>query len=179
MKSNLRLRPLLLPLLFILTLVSSTSCQKTLDSETQWKMENERIFASYADSTNFFKASTEGSNAFIYMKSRKVGAGTEFAIETSRVLIHYETYFLAGNKAFIEGNFDSEAPEMFALSRGGDEDLITGVRIGLQNMKQGDEAELIIPWNLAYGDAKHDILEAYTALRYIVRLDSIIPESIP
>lgn len=166
-------------LLLFLVATLFISCQRRPDASVQWRIANEKAFNEYADSVGFYKASVDGSNAFIYMKKHQEGQGVEFPIETSRVMLHYEVHFITGSKAFIEGNFDSEAPQLFSLSRGGKEDLITGMRIGIQNMHQGDEAELIIPWHLGYGASRHDGLEAYTSLRYYIRLDSIIPETTP
>lgn len=152
------------------------SCQKRVDSDEQWRIANEKAFSEFADSADYVKKMVEGSDAFVYMKTLKKGEGKDFPIETSRVLMHYQANLLAGEKNMIDGNYDSEAPMRFALSRGKSSDLITGMRIGLQNMVQGEEAVIIIPWYLAYGGSKVGAIPAYTSFRYQVRLDSIIPE---
>lgn len=176
MKNN---RLLLLLGAFVALLTAFTSCEKRVDSRVQWRNENEKAFASYADSTGFSKAGTDGSNAFVYMKKLKEGMGKEFPIETSRVLVHYEAYLLAGSKGFVDGNFDSESPIRLVISRGTPKDSPQGLRIALQNMVVGEESLIVVPWHLAYGSSDFGNIRGYTALRYRVQLDSIIPESKP
>ncbi len=154
------------------------SCQRSPDATTQWRVANEKAFNEYADSSDYKKVSVDGSTAFIYMKTIKKGEGKVFPIETSRVLVHYEVFFVTGNKNFIEGNFDSEAPQRFGLSRGTGS-LIAGMRIALQNMVVGDEVMAIIPWHLGYGAIRSGSLEGYTTLRYHIKLDGIVPEDEP
>ncbi len=172
MKFN-KLTILAFSLLF--SFVCFLSCDKRISSQTQWRLENERAFNSYADSSNFFKATLDGSNAYVYMKRLMEGTSDRNPIATSRILIHYETSFIAGKKEFIEGNFDSENPAAFSIGRSS-ANIITGLAIGLQNMKQGEESEIIIPWYLAYGRSENGNVPAYSALKFHVRLDSIIPE---
>lgn len=158
-------------------LLSLVACNRRVDSTEQWRIANEKAFAEYADSTDFIKATVDGSTAYVYKKQTKKGQGNEYPIETSRVLIHYEAYQIAGEKGKLDGNFESEAPARLSLSRGTNGDLISGMRIGIQNMVQGEEALIVIPWHLAYGASRKGNVQAYTAFRYLVRLDSIIPET--
>ena len=44
-------------------------------------------------------------------------------------------------------------------------------------MVVGDEAEIIIPWYLAYGDKGTKGINPYTALKFRIKLEEIIPES--
>lgn len=158
-------------------LPSLLSCDKRVDTTEQWRIANEKAFAEYADSTEFKKATIDGSSAYVFMKKTHTVEQGDYPIETSRVLIHYEAYQITGDKGRVDGNFESEAPAFFSLSRGKKSDLISGMRIGLQNMLQGEEAVIIIPWHLAYGSSRTGNVPAYTAFRYTVRLDSIIPET--
>lgn len=159
-------------------LPSLLSCDKRVDTAEQWRIANEKAFAEYADSTNFKKTTVEWSSAYVFMKKTHTVEKGEYPIETSRVLIHYEAYQITGDKGRVDGNYESESPALFSLSRGTKTDLISGMRIGLQNMLQGEEAVIIIPWHLAYGSTRMGNVPAYTAFRYTVRLDSIIPESV-
>ncbi len=160
-----------------LLLLLSPSCQQKVDSVEQWRRENESAFNDYANNKDFAQYSTDGLLPFVYMRWIERGEGKEYPIETSRVLVHYECYLLSGSKNLVEGNFDQEKSQRLTLNRVGDQSSIVGVQIALQNMVVGDYTEVIIPWYLAYGDKKQDNIQPYTALRYLIRLDKIIPET--
>ena len=173
MKSNLSLRASLLTMLALLLL---TACEDPIDATTQWRVNNERTFNEYASNEEYTKASIEGSSAYVYMKWLAHGEGKEYPIETSRIKCHYEMRLLVGDKV-VDGNYGSERPSEFAINRGPKNQLVEGARIGLQQMVVGDEAEIIIPWYLGYGEKRSKEINPYTALKFRVKLDEIIPES--
>lgn len=155
-----------------------TSCQERYNPTEEWRRENEKAFADFASNTDFKTVTVDGSTAFVYMRYITHGKGTTNPIETSRVELHYSYAYLSGNKAQIDGNFDSEKPATVPLNReGADNNCVLGLRIALQNMVVGDETEVIIPWYLGYGSKATNSVRAYSALRYHLKLDSIIPES--
>lgn len=161
----------------LLLSISFSSCQKKIDAVEEWRRENENAFNSYANNKDFSKQSTDGFLPYIYMKWIEKGKGKEHPIETSRVLVHYECYLLAGSKAFIEGNFDQEKSQRLTLNRGKEGSSIVGVQVALQNMVEGDYTEVIIPWYLAYGSKQEGNIQPYSSLRFLIRLDKIIPET--
>lgn len=152
-----------------------TSCQESVDASTQWRMNNESSFREYEGKENYKKVSLEGSTAYVYMKWLTHGTGTEYPIATSRIECHYEARLLVNDYLF-DGNYASERPATFSIYRDASHMLIEGVRIGLQNMVVGDEAEIIIPWYLAYGAKGAPSVNPYSALKFKMRLDRIIPE---
>ncbi len=179
MKKSGLLNKIYIPLLLCgILAVSSilTSCDKKIDATLEWRMDNEKRFEEYSIKKDFKKVTIDGLNPFVYMHWIKKGEGKEYPIQTSRVLVHYECFLLAGNKSFVDGNFDQEKSLRLVLDRGKEGQSIVGVQIALQNMVVGDETEVIIPWYLAYGDKAKDSLRPYSALRYRIRLDKIIPE---
>lgn len=167
----------LLAMALFAAILASFGCRQQLDATQQWRKQNEEAFASFESKPEYSKVSTDGSNAFVYMKNMKKGSGTTYPIETSRVKIHYQLFRLVGSNTFVAGNYTQETPLVLPINRGGNNMSIMGVRIALQNMVEGDEAEIIIPWHLAYGESGDSRnISPYTALRYIIRLDEIIPE---
>lgn len=171
MKYNLSLRVALVALLSLIL----ASCEDPIDASTQWRITNESTFNEYSSKEEYQKASIEGSSAYVYMKWLAHGDGKEYPIETSRFKCHYEMRLLVGDKV-VDGNYGSERPAVFAINRGLKNQLVEGARIGLQQMVVGDEAEIIIPWYLAYGERRSGDINPYTALKFRVKLEEIIPE---
>lgn len=172
----------MLPLFFVGMLALSTllsSCQKRVDTTLEWRRENEKAFEDYAQKSDYQKVSTDGLYPFIYMRWMERGEGKEYPIETSRVLVHYECYLLAGSQTLQDGNFDQEKSMRLTINRGTTDQTVKGFQIALQNMVVGDYAEAIVPWHLAYGTTAKGSIQAYSGLRFQIRLDSIIPESAP
>ncbi len=173
MKYSISLRVALVTLLSLLLLAS---CEDPIDATTQWRINNESSFNEYASKEDYTKASLPGSSAYVYMKWLAHGEGKEYPIETSRIKCHYEMRMLVGDKV-VDGNYGSERSAQFAINRGPKNQLIEGARIGLQQMVVGDEAEIIIPWYLAYGDSRSGEINPYSALKFRIKLEEIIPES--
>ncbi len=158
-----------------------TSCQSKIDSTEQWRRRNEKAFSDYENNSKYKKVTTDGSLPYVFVKWIKKGEGKEHPIETSRVVVHYAMYLLiptSTKETPVDGNFDQEKGLRLSLNRGGTNKAITGVQIAMQNMVVGDHAEVIIPWYLAYGAKSTSGVPAYSALRYEVRLDEIIPEDV-
>ncbi|MDY6122565.1 MAG: FKBP-type peptidyl-prolyl cis-trans isomerase [Porphyromonas sp.] len=163
--------------LLLTLIVGTTACRKTDDSTTRWRIENEAAFRAYENRKDYSKIQVDGSNGFVYMKWLHKGDGKNYPIATSRVYVHYQTYELAGSGQLLDNNYSSEKPTLLYLHRG-QKASVEGFSIGLQNMVEGDETEIIVPWYLAYkeiGDRNKGI-SGYTALRFVVKLDSIVPE---
>ena len=181
---NKRIYPILIA---VATLMATLlpACQKSVDSTEEWRRRNEKAFADYESKSDYQKVTTDGSMPYVFMKTKTKGTGTEHPISTSRVIIHYAMYLLVPTSstgtAPLDGNFDQEQGLCLSLNRGEKERAIAGVQIALQNMVVGDHTEVIIPWYLAYGakssPSQTSTIPAYSALRYEVRLDSIVPES--
>jgi FKBP-type peptidyl-prolyl cis-trans isomerases 1 len=160
----------------LLSLVLLSSCEGTIDNVTQWRINNESAFKEYASKEDYKRVSMDGTSAYVYMKWLTHGGGKEYPIETSRIRCHYEMRLLVSDK-IIDGNLGSERPAELTINRGPKQKLIEGARIGLQQMVVGDEAEIIIPWYLAYGDKGTKGINPYTALKFRIKLEEIIPES--
>ena len=181
---NKRIFPILI---VVATLMAALlpACQSSVDSSEEWRRRNEKAFADYESKSEYKKVTTDGSLPYVFMKTKTKGTGTEHPISTSRVIIHYAMYLLVSTSstgtAPLDGNFDQEQGLRLSLNRGEKQRAIAGMQIALQNMVVGDHTEVIIPWYLAYGakttKSQNINIAGYSALRYEIRLDSIVPES--
>lgn len=166
-------------ILFVLLAFLGSSCKQELDDLSSWRLQNENAFKSYEKQEGYKKVTIDGFAPFVYVKWLEEGTRNDqsiYPIETSRVIVHYQLSRLVGDTSIIESNYDNEAGTLFTLNRGSSEQIIMGLRIALQSMVVNDEAEVIIPWYLAYGQNGSKIIKPYTALKFRVRLDEIIPE---
>lgn len=90
-----------------------------------------------------------------YGSAQTTASGLKYIIEnpgtgaapsaTSQVTVHYSGYLLNGNK--FDSSVDRGQPATFGLNQ-----VIPGWTEGLQLLKEGGKAKLIIPPNLGYGD---------------------------
>lgn len=171
------LRRALTPCAVLLAMgLSMSSCSKNENDLLRWRAQNDDAFNSYANKPGFEKVTQDGATSYIYMKWLEKGKGKEHPIFTSRIYCHYKAYLLVEGR-MIDGNYTQDKPSLFSLNRGS-ASVIPGFALALQNMVEGDETEFIIPWILAYGDSGEGSIKPYSALRYIVKLDSIVPESV-
>jgi FKBP-type peptidyl-prolyl cis-trans isomerase len=109
---------------------------------------------------NVFKPLSHG----LFMQEEHPGTGKSVE-RGDRVLVNYRGLFLNGKK------FDSTSePVEFTL---GDEgQLLEGMTIGLEHMKEGGKAKFIIPSQLAYGasGSTTGIIKPFSTLVYEVEL---------
>ncbi|MFC4666220.1 FKBP-type peptidyl-prolyl cis-trans isomerase [Falsiporphyromonas endometrii] len=172
-----RLRRAIAPTIVLALMgLSIVSCKKSTDSLLKWRAENDEAFESYAKKPGFKKVGVDGVTSYIYMNWLKNGDGKVHPISTSRVYVHYETYQLV-NGTKLDGNFGQLKPALFEMNRGS-KSVVEGFAMALQNMVVGDETEFVVPWILAYGDQRNGSIQPYSALRFKVTLDSIVPENI-
>ncbi|MFR9165799.1 MAG: FKBP-type peptidyl-prolyl cis-trans isomerase [Dysgonomonas sp.] len=53
--------------------------------------------------------------------------------------------------------------------------VVEGWRTALQNMKAGEEVEIVIPWKLAYGAYSSGSIPGFTTLYFVMKLEEIVP----
>lgn len=84
---------------------------------------------------------------------QKVGTGTT-AVKGMTVDVHYTGWFYKDGKkgAKFDSSLDRGEPISFKL---GNKNVIAGWDEGIEGMKVGGKRDLIIPPNLAYGEAGH------------------------
>lgn len=87
---------------------------------------------------------TESGLKYIMVKKNDAGAKTEAG---KKVMVHY-TGYLPDGKMF-DSSVEREQPFPFMLGKG---QVIKGWDEGIQLLKEGEKARLIIPFNLGYGE---------------------------
>ena len=75
----------------------------------------------------------------------KAGTGTESPSKTSEVSVHYTGKLTDGT--VFDSSVDKGEPASFVLTQ-----VIRGWTLVLQEMKVGDKWEIVLPYNLAYGE---------------------------
>ncbi|KGN73842.1 hypothetical protein HQ47_06240 [Porphyromonas macacae] len=170
-------------LLAFFVLLGFASCNDKINTEEQNRLNSERAFREYKGNAEYKAITMDGliGDKYVYAKWLKEGKTNQKPIFTSRVDIHFKIYLLGekGKHFLVYDNYSSETGERFAVYRGDSGRNVTlGMRIGLLNMEKGDEVELIVPWYMAYGQSMNMEyrIPSYSALKYVVRLDDIIPE---
>ncbi len=108
-------------------------------AEAKAKAEAEKMNKTLNETYGSAKATTSGLRYII----EKEGEG-ENPKATSSVTVHYTGYLLNGNK--FDSSVDRGQPAVFGLNQ-----VIPGWTEGLQLLKPGGKAKLIIPANLGYG----------------------------
>lgn len=100
----------------------------------------------------------------LHYKETQAGTG-KLPWATASVTVHYRGTFIDGKE------FDSSfggAPATFPLNQ-----VIKGWTEGLQLMKEGGKAQLVIPYNLAYGPGGRGSIPPYQTLVFDVELIKI------
>lgn len=122
--------------------------------------EEMELLESYLKENNIETAPTESG---LYYIETKEGSGAQ-AKEGSTVKVHYEGRLIDGTVFDSSLNGD---PIEFPLGVGY---VIAGWDEGISYMKEGGEAQLIIPSKLAYGDKETGSIPAYSTLIFDVSL---------
>ena len=109
-------------------------------------------------------------NQYVVVKVLKKGTGTVSPLFSDSVRINYVGQLLpstsyASGYIFSDYNASSYAPVDMLLS-----DNIDGMATALMHMHVGDEWEIFIPYNLAYGTTAMSTIPAYSMLRFYVTL---------
>jgi FKBP-type peptidyl-prolyl cis-trans isomerase FkpA len=100
-------------------------------------------------------------NSGLHYREIAEGTGNK-PLSTSTVTVHYKGTFIDGRE------FDSSyggQPASFPLNR-----VIKGWTEGLQLMRKGGKAELVVPYKLAYGEEGRDGIPGYQTLVFEVEL---------
>lgn len=97
-----------------------------------------------------------------------VRTGTGKAIKSGReVTLHFEGYLLNGKK--IDSTIDREEP--FVYFAGDPDQLIKGITRAVSGMRTGDEAVLVIPPHLAFGNGSgSEIVPPQSTVIYYVKV---------
>lgn len=172
--------PLLL-LLFFCSLTIVTSCKDDDDNwsdYTEWRETNEKWYAEQlelkdSDGRPFYTKLTpawyKGSGVLIhYYNDTTLTGGNLRPLANSQVKVIYKGTIYNGEP------FDSSYTmvDSAAIFNNGP-DLILGWRIALSDMRVGDSADVVIPWQQAYGFNGNSGIPPYTCLKFGMKLVDI------
>jgi len=160
-------------LLFILSF-GLTSCKKSLEDEKAYA-EDKKI-ETYINSKGWKYTKTDG----VYHVTRVPSYNYQVA-EGDNVSFLFKGYTLGG--IVFETNIKSEAiiAKLDTNTRSfepistvvGNEDLIKGIDLGLQQVNQGEEATLLFPSTLGFGNNSIGPIGHWTTLAYDIKVLSI------
>jgi FKBP-type peptidyl-prolyl cis-trans isomerase len=95
---------------------------------------------------------------------RQPGTGNPAPLGAN-VVVHYDGFLLDGTK--FDSSRDRHTPFTFRVGTGR---VIKGWDEAFATMKQGEKRTLIIPWWLAYGEKKQDVIPPFSTLVFEVEL---------
>lgn len=152
-----------------IALFSLGSCSENINPELEARSANEKAFFSYEQNNEYQKVSLPGNflDRYILIKwINKSESRDQIPRSTDYVKIQYRGRLLRG---LFE--FDRQERENIKLYKKTQvNSYIPGVSIALQNMSVGDEAEIVIPWYLAYGSIGTRQIPHYSGLIFNIKL---------
>lgn len=160
-------------------LLGSTGCNDEVNPTLEQRARDEGTFHAFKDSSDYKRITTPGlyGDNYVYAKWFKKGYGQRKAKLTDHVYVRYTGYYLT---TWVDGRqqgiFDTNADQeiLSPLSVNG---TINGWMIALQNMVEGDEVGVAIPWYLAYGaQGKNRAIAPYTSLYFKINLEQIVDQ---
>jgi FKBP-type peptidyl-prolyl cis-trans isomerase len=164
-------------LLIVVALFASFSaCNNDDDDLAAWREANWEAYLAIAKNLNYSELRTATGPDGIYYRIIKVGEGTEYPLQTSKVKVLYKgTYY--DRTVFDAGTSGNDIPIEFSLAG---HNVIRGFSFALQNMKVGDKWEIWIPHFLGYGSSGYidqttyqTLIRGYTTLVFEVELVDI------
>lgn len=173
------------------TLFISCGDDNTTTIDEEWKAMNEQIVNTVRANTAEYKplASMSG-NGSVYWKTYndfvpKVKSASLKITEdktpyiTDSVVCRYEGWFIKkdGTKYIFDSTETNATPRGFWVNK-----VIDGWSTILQHMKEGEQIEMCVPYQLAYGTSGYyvgntQIIPGYTTLWFRMKLIKIIPSN--
>ncbi|MDR1120121.1 MAG: FKBP-type peptidyl-prolyl cis-trans isomerase [Dysgonamonadaceae bacterium] len=181
------MKKMLYPLWLICCMAVLAACGSN-DDETDyaWKQANENAFNALADSVatdaDFIKVSIPGGPGAVYCKKQNKAddvIGTDTAKYTDIVTVTYKGWLINGtvfeDATYIPMTFkiDGSAYTLPSGATGTGISVISGWKIALQNMREGERLRVWIPWDLAYGTSANGSIPAYSTLIFDIFLEKI------
>ena len=151
-------------------LLLAASCKEESSVESDWPLLNENTFKSYYNNPAYKKLGDLAllSDTLVY-KVLETGSGRRVLFSDTVNVVY--TAWLA-NDSIVDTTYDSPFVNI-GRSFGIAEGVIPGWRTALQYMSVGDRWEVVIPYQLAYGEAGSKPIKPYSMLRYDMKVVSI------
>lgn len=152
-----------------------------LDSYSEWREQNEVWLKEMAnkknpDGTPYYHTVVPAWNpgAYIlmhYFNNRSETVGNLSPLYTSMVDVRYVGYNCEGepfDSSTIDNSYGKLGIRRFVCNQ-----VIQGWSIALMDMRVGDTAEVIVPYEIAYGTTNLGTILPYSNLRFNIRLEDI------
>lgn len=146
-----------------------------------WRIENEQWISQMLDKTNddgtsYYQTvvpswNTSGFVLMHFFNDRAETADNLVPLYTSAVDVRYIGYNIKSEP--FDSSYTQTAYGTPGVSRFTVNQVIQGWSVALMNMHVGDSAEVIIPYELAYGSAGHGDILPFSTLRFNLKLVDI------
>ena len=149
----------------VTALVALPSCNDTIDTQQQRRENNETVFRSFKGREGYSQVSIPGIYGSNFVKPAA----------TDNVRCQYTGYLTTEwteNSAQARP-FDSNANQTL-ITPARVNTYIVGFAIALQNMVEGDDVDVVIPWYLAYGGQGVGAIPSYSSLYFKLKLVEIV-----
>ncbi len=152
-----------------------------LNDYKEWRARNDAWLAELQakrnpDGTPYYTSVVPAwnPNVFVLMhffNDRSLTAGNLVPLYTSTVDVRYVGHDCEGERFDSSTNVNQYGK--LGVARFACNQVIQGWSIALENMHVGDTAEIIVPYNVAYGTSIQPKIKPYSTLRFNVRLEDI------
>lgn len=159
------------------SVLAGTSCSKTIDVAEERRSANESAFRAFADSTGFRLVTVPGisGTSAVYMRVTKAGDANIPVDYTDNVQLFRDLYLTTdwqreqfnARRIYQTLGTNAVTPETVGS-------LKLGLQIAVQNLHEGAEAEVVIPWYLNNRTTAGENTDNYVSLFYRVHLAKVI-----
>lgn len=147
----------------ILLLVMLSACEP----DKNYKDEADQELADYLENLTSQGVAYTDTNGIYYVHG-KTGLGLK-AQENDSIVLVYAGYKLSNlNEPFVESG---NSPDTFLLATG---EVIEGWISGITLMRENDQANIIVPYDQAYGESQTGTIPPYSNLLFSIHLVEVI-----
>jgi len=170
---RIRFFNLFLVLAFIVVVLSSSSCKKTT-AQAQRDLEQEHITKYVA---KYLPGVTPKSSGLYFLETKAGSTDPNDTIKAGDIVkVFYKGYLIEDNDTTGIGDgyeFDTSGdyePYSFTVGAGS---VIAGWDEALTYMKDGSEAQIVVPSKLAYGGTAQSTIPAYSPLVFYITVHKV------
>lgn len=153
------------------------SCSRTIDVNEERRSANEAAFRSFADQPDFQRVTVPGisGTGFVYMKVTQAGNPDVPVAYTDEVQLFRDLYLTTDwNRDGLRARRLRQTLGANAVTAEAVGSLNLGLQIAVQNLHEGAEAEVVVPWYFNNNATPGERTEAYNSLFYRIRLAKVI-----
>lgn len=141
--------------LFILTLILALpfgffGCGDDKEENEEWRLLNQDAYNDIVKNDEYHAVTTPESATGVYAKVLKSGEGTVHPYQTSKVRVHYKSYYYEGT-VFDKGTYASDNELVGIRKLNETAYMLRGLSVALQTMVVGDKWEVVVPYYLGQG----------------------------